>query len=174
MILVYIIVIVNRYCAQHFSKDDTFKGVSFMLKILFVLFCASILSGCQSINNRGEYVEDAKLSAIEKNQVSKGQVIEMLGEPTIVPDYTPNVWYYVSRKVQDKVWSRPSIKSQRIVKIIFNGDHVEKVDINDKRPQNNINVERDATTAKGTEATAIQTFVKNFGRFNKSSRKKRR
>ena len=145
-----------------------------MLRILLVLCCGMVLSGCQSINNRGEYVDDAKLAAIEKNHVSKEQVVEMLGEPTIVPDYTPNVWYYVSRKVQDKVWARPSIKSQRVVKISFNNDKVEKVDITDKRPKNNINVELDSTVAKGTEETAVQTFVKNFGRFNKSSRKKRR
>ena len=53
-------------------------------------------------------------------------------------------------------------------------DKVEKVDITDKRPKNNINVELDSTVAKGTEESAVQTFVKNFGRFNKSSRKKRR
>ena len=144
-----------------------------MLKILLVL-CVAALSGCQSISNRGEYVDSAKLSAIEKNHVSKAQVVEMLGEPTIVPDYTPNTWYYVSRKVQDKIWSRPGIKAQRVVKITFVADNVSKVEVTDKRPKNDINVERDATIAKGTEESAVQTFVKNFGRFNKSGHKKRR
>ena len=144
-----------------------------MLRILLVL-CAFVLSGCQSINNRGEYVSTEMLAAIEKNHISKEQVIATLGEPTIVPDYTPNVWYYVSRKVQDKAWSRPAIKTQRIVKITFNGDNVDKIDVNDKRPKNDINVDRDVTSVKGTEESAIQTFVKNFGRFNKTSRPKRR
>ena len=98
----------------------------------------------------------------------------MLGAPTIVPDYTPNVWYYVSRKVQDKVWSRPGIKAQRIVKIIFANNNVSKIEITDKRPKNNVNVARDSTVSKGTEESVVQTFVKNFGRFNKSASKKRR
>ena len=144
-----------------------------MLRILLVL-CVFVLSGCQSINNRGEYVSKETLEAIEKNHVSKEQVIEMLGEPTIVPDYTPNTWYYVARKVQDKVWSRPSIKSQRVVKITFNDNNVDKIEIKDKRPKNNIDVDRDVTAVKGTEESAIQTFVKNFGRFNKTTRPKRR
>lgn len=144
-----------------------------MMRILLVL-CVFVLSGCQSINNRGEYVAKETLEAIEKNHVSKEQVIEMLGEPTIVPDYTPNTWYYVARKVQDKVWSRPSIKSQRVVKITFNGNNVDKVEITDKRPRNNIDVDHDITAVKGTEESAVQTFVKNFGRFNKTTRPKRR
>lgn len=144
-----------------------------MLRILLMLFVV-ILSGCQSINNRGEYIESEKLAAIEKNHVSKAQVLELFGEPTIVPDYTPNTWYYVSRKVQDKVWSRPGVRAQRVVKITFVGDNVEKVEINDKRPKTKVNVNTDFTEAKGTEENTIQTFVKNFGRFNKSARPKRR
>ena len=144
-----------------------------MLRILLIL-CVFVLSGCQSINNRGEYVPKETLLAIEKNHVSKEQVLELLGEPTIIPDYTSDTWYYVSRKVQDKVWSRPAVRSQRIVKITFNGDNVDKIEINDKRPKNNVNVDGDVTPVKGTEENAIQTFVKNFGRFNKTSRPKRR
>lgn len=144
-----------------------------MLRILFIL-SAVLLSGCQSINNRGEFVEKEKIEAIGKNHVSKAQVVEMLGEPTIVPDYTPNTWYYVGRKVQDKVWSSPTVKKQRIVIITFAGDNVDTVEISDKRPKYKVVVQRDSTEAKGTEESVVQTFVKNFGRFNKSGRKARR
>lgn len=146
-----------------------------MLRIfVFLLLSIISLSGCQSISNHGEYIDDSRIKAIEKNHISKEQVLDLLGEPTIVPDYTPDTWYYVSRKVQDKVWSRPGIRKQRIVKINFKGNNVETIEINDKKPKSNINIERDFTEAKGTEETAIQTFVKNFGRFNKTTRKKRR
>ena len=144
-----------------------------MLRILLVLSII-VLSGCQSINNRGEYIETEKLMAIEKNHISKEQVIELFGEPTIIPDFTPDTWYYVGRKVQDKVWSRPGVRSQRIVKITFIGDSVDKVDISDKRPKIKVDVSTDSTVAKGTEENTIQTFVKNFGRFNKTTRPKRR
>lgn len=144
-----------------------------MLRVFFISTLL-FLSGCQNIYNRGEFVSNETLAAIEKNHVSKEQVVELLGDPTIIPDYTPNTWYYMSRKTQDKVWSRPSIKSQRIVKITFAGDNVEKVEVINKRPKNNINVDRDVTPVKGTEESAVQTFVKNFGRFNKTSRPKRR
>ena len=144
-----------------------------MFRILFISGLL-VLFGCQSINNRGEYVPKETLLAIEKNHISKEQLLEMLGEPTIIPDYSTGTWYYVSRKVQDKVWSRPSIKSQRVVKITFNGDNVDKIEILDKRPKNNVNIDPEITPVKGTEESAIQTFVKNFGRFNKTARKKRR
>lgn len=154
-------------------SNIVFTRVVVMLRILFIL-SVLLLSGCQSINNRGEFVSQEKIEAIEKNHISKEQVVEMLGEPTIIPDYTLNTWYYIGRKVQDKVWSNPKVRTQRIIKITFAGNNVEKVEINNKRPRETISVQRDSTEVKGTEESMLQTFVKNFGRFNKSGRKSRR
>jgi outer membrane protein assembly factor BamE (lipoprotein component of BamABCDE complex) len=145
-----------------------------MLRIIIIICGLMLLSGCQGLNNRGFRVDKDALNAVKTAHLSKEQVIELLGEPTIVPDYTPNTWYYVSRIVRDKVWSRPSIKSQTIVKITFQGDYVKEVVVNNKKPVVKFDVDRADTESKGTEENAIQTFVKNFGRFNKTSRKQRR
>ena len=139
--------------------------------VLLSLIC--LLAGCQSVSNRGEFVENEKIAALEKAHVDKEKVLEVLGEPTIVSDYAPYSWYYISRKAQDKVFGKPKVISQRIVKISFENDRVSKVSVDDKLPTQ-VQISKDHTPTKGTEQSVVQTFVKNFGRFNKSGHKKRR
>ncbi|MEY3197056.1 MAG: hypothetical protein RLZZ59_424 [Pseudomonadota bacterium] len=144
------------------------------IKIPIVILVAIALSGCQGTYSRGVRLDKDSIEAIKTGHLGREQVEELLGSPTMISDYTPNTWYYVSRVARDKVWSRPSVKKQMIVKVTFTGDFVSHVEVIDKKPVVKFSVDRDDTAVKGTEENALQTFVKNFGRFNKTNRKQRR
>ncbi|MGV2432168.1 MAG UNVERIFIED_CONTAM: outer membrane protein assembly factor BamE [Rickettsiaceae bacterium] len=144
-----------------------------MNKIL-LLTLVFILSGCQSVNRRGIYLEDEKIKQIEGGQISREQLVYTIGQPTLKPDYSPDTWYYVSRTLANKSWSKPSLYRQRVVKITFKNDIVENVEVIDTKKHPNVTIADDFTVSKGTEENPVQTFVKNFGRFNKTNRNKRR
>ena len=107
--------------------------------------------------------------------MTKNDITEMLGLPTIVPNYTENVWYYASRSMERKIWTKPKIESQRIVMIKFDtSDNVQEVEVFDNSHSHDVRVISEYTKSVGNESNAVQQFVKNFGRFNKAPKSKKR
>lgn len=144
-----------------------------MLRIIFVI-AVFVLSGCQSVNTRGTFIDDNMLDQVKGQKLSKDELLYTLGTPTLKPDYSANKWYYVSRTVRNKAWAEPKLIKQRIVEIVFKDNLVDEVNVMDRKYQPNVPISKDATISKGTEENPLQTFVKNFGRFNKSKKGKRR
>jgi len=145
-----------------------------MKKFLTILVAILTLASCQSLNSRGTFIDDSTLDQMKNQKMSKDQLILNIGLPTLKPDYSPNKWYYVSRIVRNRPWSEPKLIKQRIIEVAFDGDHVDKIEVLETRKQPSFKISQDETISKGTEENAIQTFIKNFGRFNKTSRSKRR
>lgn len=141
---------------------------------LLALILTLFLCSCQSMNNRGTYIDDDMVAQAKSQKMDKEQLLYIFGAPTLKPDYSPNKWYYVSRTVRNKSWDAPKLKKQRIVEVIFKGDEVEEINVMDRKYQKHVKISKDATISKGTEENPVQTFVKNFGRFNKSKKGKRR
>ncbi len=143
-----------------------------MYKIAIVIL-ALTLSACQSLNTRGLYIENDKIAHITSGKLTKEQLVSILGAPTLAPGYSPDTWYYVSRTLRNQAWSGPKVLKQRVVKVSFIGDEVSEVEVIDNKHKS-LDVILAHTVSKGTEENALQSFVKNFGRFNKTTREKRR
>jgi sulfur relay (sulfurtransferase) DsrF/TusC family protein len=78
-----------------------------------------ILSGCQSVDVRGQFVSDSAIKQINSKKPNQEQLIDMIGTPTYVPDYSENTWYYIQRSLSRKAWFDPKVVQKRIVKITF-------------------------------------------------------
>ena len=141
---------------------------------LLVIFLAIMLCSCQSVNTRGTFIDDAMIAGAKSQKMTKEQLLYTFGAPTLKPDYSPDKWYYVSRTLRNKSWDEPKLTKQRIVEVVFKGDNVEEINIMDRRYQRTVKISKDATISRGTEENPVQTFVKNFGRFNKTKKGKRR
>ena len=141
------------------------------MKKLLITLSLIVLSGCQTIDSRGQFIDDSQVSKLENKNLTKNEVINLLGSPTMTPDYSSDTWYYASMSLARKTWTMPKVRSERLVKITFIGDRVSGVEVSDNSRQGEINVVKEYTRSKGTEQNPMQRFVKNFGRFNKSSKK---
>lgn len=129
-----------------------------------------ILAGCQSVQVRGQHVTDQAIEQINKNKSTKKEVVDIIGTPTYVPDYTKNTWYYVQRSLTKKAWFNPKVVEQRIVKVTFGNNNKVLSAVILKNTQNeNISINSDYTKTLGTEKTGLQKFVNNLGRFHKST-----
>ena len=143
-----------------------------MKKCLIILSLIG-LTGCNTIDSRGQFIDNAQISALENKNLTKNEVINMIGYPTMTPDYTSDTWYYASMSLARKTFTMPKLRSDRVVKITFIGERINTVEVLDKIPGHGITVVEEYTRSKGTEINPLQRFVKNFGRFNKSSSKKK-
>jgi outer membrane protein assembly factor BamE (lipoprotein component of BamABCDE complex) len=141
---------------------------------LLIIASMLILTGCKTIDSRGQYVDDAQVQEIEKKSLTKDDVTSLIGLPTLVPDYTPDTWYYASRSLERKIFTQPKVVSQRIVKVTFIKDRLDMIEVLDDKHEGGIRVVDDYTRSLGTDENGLQRFVKNFGKFNSTKKKKHR
>lgn len=140
------------------------------IQALLTLFTLLILSSCKTIDIRGQYVDDNSISQLENKQLTKAEVLNLIGTPTIEPDYSPDTWYYIQRSLARRAWFDPKVVEQRILKIKFNkNDIIEEVVILNDSHKDEINVLSEYTKTYGTELNGMQKFVRNIGRFNKTT-----
>ena len=89
------------------------------LKTLITIIFLMLLTGCQSIDVRGQNVSDEAVEEINSNKPHKEQLVDLIGTPTYVPDYSKDTWYYIQRTVARKAWLTPKVAEQRIININF-------------------------------------------------------
>lgn len=137
---------------------------------LFALTIFIALAGCQSVDVRGQFVSDKALNEINAKKPNKSEVVDLIGTPTYVPDYTENTWYYVQRSLARRAWFDPKVVNQRVIQITFNNNgRVIEAILEEDTQKVNIKTESSYTKTYGTEKNGIQKFVKNLGRFNKTT-----
>ena len=142
---------------------------------IFITYIFSILaffslSGCKTIENRGQSIDDSALVKLESKKINKTEVVELIGTPTMVPEYSQNTWYYVERVMSQRAWLNPKIEKQKIVKITFDANNfMQEVVVIDDSHRQDIETVREYTRTYGTELNGLQKFVKNLGRFNKTT-----
>jgi outer membrane protein assembly factor BamE (lipoprotein component of BamABCDE complex) len=140
-----------------------FAGI---ISVFFLL----IISGCQSIYVRGQFVSDRAIEQINIKKPSKEELMNVIGTPTYVPDYSAGTWYYIQRSLAHRAWLDPKVIEQRIVKITFATNKRVSQAVLLKDAQNEVIVANSAfTKTHGTEQTGIQKFVKNISRFNQTT-----
>lgn len=143
----------------------------YLLSILTLLTLAS----CQTIDVRGQYVDEAAIAQLESKKMTKAEVVELIGTPTMVPTYSQNSWYYIQRALSRRAWFQPKVIEQKIVKVTFGAnDAVEEVQVLSNMNNEDVKVVSEYTKTYGTELNGVQKFVKNIGRFNKTTDGKKR
>lgn len=137
--------------------------------ILFSVFLAC-LSGCQSIDVRGQYVSDEAINEIKTKHLSQDEIVTLIGTPNYVPEYSHDTWYYIQRSLSRRAWFAPKVSEQRIVKIDFDKNaKAKEVSLLEKIQNEDISTNENYTKTLGTEQSSVQKFVKNIGRFNKTT-----
>lgn len=129
-----------------------------------------MLTSCQTIYSRGQYIDDTQLDTLMKKNMTKEQVTQLIGSPNLVPDYTPNTWYYAQRSLSYKAWFTPKVISQRIVMIKFDHDKTSEVEVFNEEHIKEIMVVQEYTKSLGNDKTNLQRFVQNLGKFNKQKK----
>lgn len=133
-----------------------------------------ILTSCQTIYSRGQYIDDNQLSTLMNKNMTKDQVMQLIGSPNLVPDYSPNTWYYAQRSLGYRAWFTPKVISQRIVMIKFDHDKTSEVQVFNEEHIKEIMIAQEYTKSLGNDKSNLQRFVQNLGKFNKKKKDKKK
>ncbi|XVN42899.1 MAG: outer membrane protein assembly factor BamE [Candidatus Rickettsia vulgarisii] len=149
--------------------------VSFIIRVASAISMLLALSNCQTIESRGQAIDESTLPILEGKRLSKSEVENLAGTPTIIPDYTPNTWYYIHRSLSRRAWFEPKVIEQKIVKITFNqNDITQDVTVLSNIHKDDLKIVSEYTKTYGTELNGLQKFVRNIGRFNKTTEGKKK
>jgi outer membrane protein assembly factor BamE (lipoprotein component of BamABCDE complex) len=143
-----------------------------LLNLLLLFAILLQLSSCQTVNVRGQYVSDEIISEISKKKMGKDEIVNLIGSPNFIPDYSANTWYYIQRSLTKRAWFDPKVVDQRIIRIIFTNEHASDIKLLSNTQDENLSVASGYTKTLGTEKNAVQKYVQNFARFNKSKKGK--
>lgn len=115
----------------------------------------------------GNAPEEGVVASIKPGITSQGQVAGLLGSPSTIAAFDPNVWYYISKTSESVAFLHPRTIDQQVVEIRFDESGLVKdVRRYDMSDQNQVDfVDRETPTA-GHNLTIIEQLFGNIGRFN--------
>ena len=91
----------------------------------------------------------------------------LIGSPSAVATFNPNVWYYISEKQEQWGPSRPWVSDQNVIQITFNeSGRVDKIRYYDMNDAQNITMVARTTPTSGKELTVLEQILGNVGRFS--------
>ncbi|MGP1394379.1 MAG: outer membrane protein assembly factor BamE, partial [Inquilinaceae bacterium] len=71
------------------------------------------------IATRGNLVEDERLAALEVGFTTEDEVATLLGTPTTISTFEPDVWYYIGQRTRQRAFFEPEIIERRVLMIDF-------------------------------------------------------
>ena len=126
------------------------------------------LAGCESIvDQRGFAATPGSVEKLEIGAQSREDVIRLIGSPSTVATFNPNVWYYITQKQESYAFFKPSMIEQNVLQLTFNESGrlqaMKKYDLENSR---DIEMVSRITPTAGKELTILEQIMGNVGRFS--------
>ena len=140
------------------------------LAIILVVSAASLGAGaCASrLDTRGNLPDPKLLSSIRPGELSREDVIDLLGSPSSVTPFGSDTWYYISKRTETFAFFAPEVTARKIVVVKFAKDgKVKEVNILGLEKSRVIEPVSRKTPTHGNEMTVIEQLIGNLGRFKK-------
>jgi len=129
---------------------------------------ALLLAGCDNIADlRGFSPSPGAVDKLEVNTQSREDVQRLIGSPSAVATFNPNVWYYISEKQEYWGPSKPWISEQSVIQVTFNeSGRIQNIKYYDLNDAQNVTMVARVTPTSGKELTVLEQILGNVGRFS--------
>tara|TARA_Y100000589_G_C27026999_1_gene577363 strand:- start:178 stop:624 length:447 start_codon:yes stop_codon:yes gene_type:complete len=140
-----------------------------MKKSIFViipLFFITLFSCQPRITKHGNFFNPKNIQLIKKNKLSKSEVVEIFGQPTLKSTFSDNVWYYITLVQYEKAYFEVKNLENNILAITFDENQLVKkykIFTEDDTSEINISFPKEAYN-QNSEVTLIQEFFSIFTR----------
>jgi outer membrane protein assembly factor BamE (lipoprotein component of BamABCDE complex) len=127
-----------------------------------------LLAGCETIvDQRGFAATPGSVEKLEVGSQSREDVVRLIGSPSTVATFNPNVWYYISQKQETWAFMKPVMLEQNVLQLTFNESGrlqaMKKYDLTEGR---DIEMVSRITPTAGKELTVLEQIMGNVGRFS--------
>jgi outer membrane protein assembly factor BamE (lipoprotein component of BamABCDE complex) len=133
-----------------------------------VLAGALMAAGCTNfVDQRGFTATPGSVDKIEVGTQSREDVVRLIGSPSSVATFNPNVWYYISQRQETFAFMKTRLVDQKVMQLTFNDsgrlEGIKKYDLADAE---NITMVKRITPTEGKQLTILEQVMGNVGRFS--------
>jgi len=135
---------------------------------VLAISAAVTLGGCENtVDLRGFAATPGSVEKLEVGAQSREDVVRLIGSPSAVATFNPNVWYYISETQEYWAYTKPRISSQKVMQVSFNEsgriDAIKNFDLKDAQ---DIQMVSRITPTSGKGLTVLEQVLGNVGRFS--------
>ncbi|WP_425065744.1 outer membrane protein assembly factor BamE [Reyranella sp.] len=126
------------------------------------------LGGCENtVDMRGFAATPGSVEKLEVGAQSREDVVRLIGSPSAVATFNPNVWYYISETQEYWAYTKPRISSQKVIQVTFNeAGRIDAIKNYDLKDAQDIQMVSRITPTSGKELTVLEQVLGNVGRFS--------
>ncbi|HEV7369497.1 outer membrane protein assembly factor BamE, partial [Arenibaculum sp.] len=85
-------------------------------KLLLAAGAMLALAACSpTVNTRGNLLEADRLAQVQPGTSTQDDVAALLGSPSSVGTFDPNVWYYIGQRTEKTAFFRPDVAERKVV-----------------------------------------------------------
>jgi outer membrane protein assembly factor BamE (lipoprotein component of BamABCDE complex) len=135
---------------------------------LIVTLSSLALASCENvIDQRGFAATPGSVEKLEVGTQSREDVIRLIGTPTSVATFNPNVWYYISQKQETFAFFQPEITEQTVLQLTFNdAGRLTTLKNYDLKDAQDVTMVSRVTPTAGKELTILEQLLGNVGKFS--------
>jgi outer membrane protein assembly factor BamE (lipoprotein component of BamABCDE complex) len=138
------------------------------LALAGALAVVAALAGCEQIADlRGFAPTPGSVEKLEIGAQSREDVVRLIGSPSSVATFNPNVWYYITQKQETWAFMKPVMLEQNVMQLNFNDagrlTAIKRYELADGR---DIAMVSRITPTAGKELTILEQILGNVGRFS--------
>ena len=153
-----------------YRSNDSLFTYSNLLRISVMVFSIMLQSCSNKTINTGNLPDPDLVANIEVGQVSKNEVLELLGSPSTKATFNDNNWYYVSEKISTRAFFHPEVINRKVLIIQFDKrEIVKKITQLSLKDGEKIEMVDRITPTAGKEMTILKQIFGNVGRFENSN-----
>ena len=128
---------------------------------------AVAIVGCDNtVDQRGFAATPGSVEKLEVGAQSREDVVRLIGSPSAVATFNPNIWYYISETQEYWAFTKPKISAQKVIQVTFNDDgRVSAIKNYDLKDAQDIQMVQRITPTSGKELTILEQVLGNVGKF---------
>jgi outer membrane protein assembly factor BamE (lipoprotein component of BamABCDE complex) len=111
------------------------------------------------------------VAQVQPGVSTKADVTRLMGSPSNIGTFDPNVWYYASRRIERDTLGDQTLLEQRVYIVEFDPKGVVKDLQTQLNNPTDVPMIARATPAPGKELSFIEQFLGNFGKFTGGDKK---
>ena len=126
------------------------------------------VAGCDTIvDQRGFAATPGSVEKLEIETQSREDVVRLIGTPTAVSTFDPNVWYYINQRQEQFAFLKPTLAQQSIMQVTFaDTGRVKDLKYYDLKDAKDVAMVSRVTPTSGKELSVVEQIMGNVGRFS--------
>jgi outer membrane protein assembly factor BamE (lipoprotein component of BamABCDE complex) len=139
-----------------------------LVPVSFLAASALLVAACESqVDLRGFAPTPGAVEKLEVGSQSRDDVVRLIGTPSAVATFNPNVWYFISQRQETFAFLKPEITEQKIMQVTFNdAGRISDIKHYDLKDSKDIAMVARVTPTAGKELTVLEQILGNIGKFS--------